>query len=112
MAAAAAAIDVSDVPTQDLMSELLRRFKCARSGSFSLGPPGCGKGTQSPILKEEHCLCHLATGDMLRGCGSCQDFSRIDGQRGHPKMFICRVSLFRMILVIAIIEEAIKRAIL
>jgi adenylate kinase len=30
------------------------------------GPPGCGKGTQSPILKEEHCLCHLATGDMLR----------------------------------------------
>ncbi|KAJ7560880.1 hypothetical protein O6H91_03G004300 [Diphasiastrum complanatum] len=30
------------------------------------GPPGCGKGTQSPILKEDHCLCHLATGDMLR----------------------------------------------
>lgn len=30
------------------------------------GPPGCGKGTQSPRLKEEHCLCHLATGDMLR----------------------------------------------
>lgn len=30
------------------------------------GPPGCGKGTQSPIIKYEHCLCHLATGDMLR----------------------------------------------
>ncbi len=27
---------------------------------------GCGKGTQSPILKRENCLCHLATGDMLR----------------------------------------------
>lgn len=30
------------------------------------GPPGSGKGTQSPIIKNEHCLCHLATGDMLR----------------------------------------------
>lgn len=30
------------------------------------GPPGCGKGTQSPKIKEDHCLCHLATGDMLR----------------------------------------------
>ena len=30
------------------------------------GPPGCGKGTQSPRIKKEHCLCHLATGDMLR----------------------------------------------
>lgn len=30
------------------------------------GPPGCGKGTQSPVIKSEHCLCHLATGDMLR----------------------------------------------
>lgn len=30
------------------------------------GPPGSGKGTQSPIIKEEYCLCHLATGDMLR----------------------------------------------
>lgn len=30
------------------------------------GPPGSGKGTQSPIIKDEFCLCHLATGDMLR----------------------------------------------
>ncbi len=30
------------------------------------GPPGCGKGTQSPNIKEEYCVCHLATGDMLR----------------------------------------------
>ena len=27
---------------------------------------GCGKGTQAPRLKRENCLCHLATGDMLR----------------------------------------------
>lgn len=30
------------------------------------GPPGSGKGTQSPVVKDEYCLCHLATGDMLR----------------------------------------------
>lgn len=41
-------------------------FDCYCFVLCHLGPPGCGKGTQSPILKEEHCLCHLATGDMLR----------------------------------------------
>eukprot|EP00127_Corallochytrium_limacisporum_P000166 Clim_evm27s6 gene=Clim_evmTU27s6 len=31
-----------------------------------LGPPGAGKGTQAPQIKERYCACHLATGDMLR----------------------------------------------
>ena len=31
-----------------------------------VGPPGSGKGTQSPFLKDEYCLCHLVIGDMLR----------------------------------------------
>ena len=38
-----------------------------------LGPPGSGKGTQSPRLKEQFSVCHLATGDLLRaeiGSGS------------------------------------------
>merc|ERR1712070_320497 len=31
-----------------------------------VGPPGSGKGTQGPFIKDTLCICHLATGDMLR----------------------------------------------
>jgi len=31
-----------------------------------IGPPGSGKGTQAPLIKKDHNVCHLATGDMLR----------------------------------------------
>jgi len=31
-----------------------------------IGPPGAGKGTQAPLIKEKFSVCHLATGDMLR----------------------------------------------
>ncbi|CAL0330103.1 unnamed protein product [Lupinus luteus] len=34
--------------------------------TVSCGPPGSGKGTKSRTIKDEYCLCHLATGDMLR----------------------------------------------
>ena len=34
------------------------------------GCAGCGKGSQAPRLKRENCLCHLATGDMLRAAVS------------------------------------------
>ena len=31
-----------------------------------LGPPGCGKGTQGPKIKEKLGISHVATGDLLR----------------------------------------------
>ncbi|BFZ55562.1 Adenylate kinase [Savitreella phatthalungensis] len=31
-----------------------------------MGPPGAGKGTQAPAIKDKFVVCHLATGDMLR----------------------------------------------
>ncbi len=31
-----------------------------------VGPPGAGKGTHAPRMSHDYCLCHLATGDMLR----------------------------------------------
>jgi len=31
-----------------------------------VGPPGAGKGTQAPTIRDKFCVCHLATGDMLR----------------------------------------------
>ena len=42
----------------------------AESRTILVGPPGCGKGTQSPKMVEEYCVCHLATGDMLRAAVS------------------------------------------
>jgi len=52
-----------------LLAEVQRRIDCAKKPEkriILLGPPGCGKGTQAPLLKKENCLCHLATGDLLR----------------------------------------------
>ncbi|KAH9772701.1 Adenylate kinase 4 [Citrus sinensis] len=66
---ASSAVALEDVPSVDMMTELLRRFKCSSKPDKRLvliGPPGSGKGTQSPVIKDEYCLCHLATGDMLR----------------------------------------------
>ncbi|KAG6580284.1 adenylate kinase [Phytophthora cinnamomi] len=57
------------VPTASLLAELQKRIECASKKerrTIFIGPPGCGKGTQSPLVKDEYCLCHLATGDILR----------------------------------------------
>jgi len=67
--AAPAGIDLTALSTADLMAEVQRRIDCAKKPEkrvILIGPPGCGKGTQAPLLRRENCLCHLATGDMLR----------------------------------------------
>ncbi|OTA53288.1 adenylate kinase [Hypoxylon sp. EC38] len=61
---------------QDVVSgleERVRRLEQRQSGGSTegvrmilIGPPGAGKGTQAPKIKEKFSCCHLATGDMLR----------------------------------------------
>ncbi len=31
------------------------------------GAPGCGKGTQAAMLKEHYGICHVSTGEVIRG---------------------------------------------
>ncbi|EFJ24129.1 hypothetical protein SELMODRAFT_414935 [Selaginella moellendorffii] len=99
--------DLSDVAATDLFSELLRRLKCMPKSQKRLilvGPPGCGKGTQSPILKEQHCLCHLATGDMLRAAVAAQTPLGLMAKQTMEKG-----QLVSDDLVIGIIDEAIQK---
>ncbi|KXJ97032.1 adenylate kinase-domain-containing protein [Microdochium bolleyi] len=71
-------IDTEFKRLQDVVSGLEQRVKQLeqrQSGGSSvgdsvrmviMGPPGAGKGTQAPKIKEKFSCCHLATGDMLR----------------------------------------------
>merc|ERR1719482_2159503 len=59
--------DLATVSTVDLLSELKGRLEAPpKKNIILIGPPGSGKGTQAPIIKDKYCLCHLATGDLLR----------------------------------------------
>jgi len=60
---------LENISTENLLSEITRRIHCVGKPErriIFIGPPGCGKGTQAPRVKRDNCLCHLATGDMLR----------------------------------------------
>jgi adenylate kinase len=61
--------NLRNVSLDELFYEIKRRYECTKKPSMNIvliGPPGSGKGTQAPQIKEDLCLCHLATGDMLR----------------------------------------------
>ncbi|KAL1553959.1 adenylate kinase [Salvia divinorum] len=99
--------NLEDMPSVDLMTELLRRLKCQTRPDKRLilvGPPGSGKGTQSPIVKDEYCLCHLATGDMLRAAVAAKTPLGIKAKEAMAKG-----ELVSDDLVIGIIDDALKK---
>jgi len=61
---------LSQFSTVDLLSEIKKRLESSTKNIILVGPPGSGKGTQAPIIKEKYDLCHLATGDLLRAAVS------------------------------------------
>ncbi|GAY51040.1 hypothetical protein CUMW_131220 [Citrus unshiu] len=111
--ASSSAANLEDVPSVDLMTELLRRMKCASKPDKRLilvGPPGSGKGTQSPIIKDEYCLCHLATGDMLRAAVAAKTPLGIKAKEAMDKVgFFYIGELVSDDLVVGIIDEAMKK---
>mmetsp|Transcript_17962 Transcript_17962/g.30560 ORF Transcript_17962/g.30560 Transcript_17962/m.30560 type:complete len:248 (-) Transcript_17962:108-851(-) len=61
--------DLRKYKVDDLFTELKRRAVCMTKPAMNVimvGPPGAGKGTQGPVIRDELCICHLATGDLLR----------------------------------------------
>ncbi|KAJ4710887.1 adenylate kinase [Melia azedarach] len=104
---ASSSVALEDVPSVDIMTELLRRFKCSSKPDKRLvliGPPGSGKGTQSPIIKDDYCLCHLATGDMLRAAVAAKTPLGIKAKEAMDKG-----ELVSDDLVVGIIDEAMKK---
>ena len=97
---------LAEVSSDALMREVQRRLECQAKPDKRLiliGPPGCGKGTQSPKIKTNHCLCHLATGDMLRAAVSGKTPNGI-----RAKTAMESGALVSDDIVVGIIEEAIK----
>ena len=62
-------MNLRNIKLDDLFFEVKRRYECTKKPAMNIiliGLPGSGKGTQAPRIKDDLCLCHLATGDLLR----------------------------------------------
>ena len=62
-------MDLSTVSDKLLFEEFKRRMNCSQNPKrrvLFIGPPGGGKGTQTPKLVDKFCWCAISTGDMLR----------------------------------------------
>ncbi|MBA0830991.1 hypothetical protein Goarm_015484 [Gossypium armourianum] len=94
---------ICTVPLQGIPN--LEAFAMINCNSILVaGPPGSGKGTQSPIIKDEYCLCHLATGDMLRAAVAAKTPLGIKAKEAMDKG-----ELVSDDLVVGIIDEAMKK---
>lgn len=92
----------------ELLNELRRRVRCdekkERTMTILLGAPGSGKGTASPKIKADYCVCHLATGDMLR------DAVRAGSEMGKAaKAVMERGDLVSDDIVVGIIRENLSK---
>lgn len=88
------------------MAEIARRLECQQKPEQRLiliGPPGCGKGTQAPIIQRNTCACHLSTGDMLRAAVKAQTPNGVRAKHAMESG-----ALVSDDIVVGIIEEAIK----
>ena len=62
-------MDLRRVTDEVIFEEFQRRVACSaqpQTRMIMVGPPGAGKGTLAEKLVDKYCICHLATGDMLR----------------------------------------------
>merc|ERR1711934_196921 len=99
--------DLSEIATEDLMKEVERRLNCQSKPEKRLilvGPPGSGKGTQAPAIRKDHCLCHLATGDMLRAAVAAKTSLGMEAKAAMESG-----ALVSDDLVVGIIGDAIKK---